>query len=79
MTVGKGEIENITIGKGGGGCSTNSHMTVGKEGGVDWRGREKGGREEGGGGGGGGGGGNMEGRKESGERWAWARGLRHGP
>ena len=36
MTVGKGgEIENITIGKWGEGCSTNGHMTVGKEGG-DW-------------------------------------------
>ena len=35
MTVGKREMENITIGKGGGGgwCSTNGHMTVGKEGG----------------------------------------------
>ena len=50
MTIGKGEMENITVGKGGGGCSTNSHMTVGKEGRVGWRGREKVGREEGGGG-----------------------------
>ena len=33
MTFGKGEIENITVGKGSGGCSTNSHMTVGEEGG----------------------------------------------
>ena len=49
MTVGKGEIENITVVKEGGGCSTNGHMTVGNEGGAGWRGREKGGREEGGG------------------------------
>ena len=34
MTFGNGEIENITVGKGSGGCSTNSHMTVGEEGGV---------------------------------------------
>ena len=33
MTFGKGEIENITVGKGSGGCSTNGHMTVGEEGG----------------------------------------------
>ena len=33
MIVGKREMENITIGKWGGGCSTNGHMTVGKEGG----------------------------------------------
>ena len=31
MTVGKGEIENITVEKGGRGCFTNGHMTVGKE------------------------------------------------
>ena len=41
-------MENITVEKGGGGCSTNGHITVGKEGGVGRRGREKGGREEGG-------------------------------
>ena len=72
MTVGKGEMENITIGKGGGGCSTNGHMTVGKEGGAGWRGREKGGGEG-------------CGRERRRGRWAWqaylvwARGLSHGP
>ena len=30
MIVENGEMENITVGKGGGGCSTNGHMTVGK-------------------------------------------------
>ena len=30
MTVGKREIENITVEKKGRGCSTNGHMTVGK-------------------------------------------------
>ena len=70
MTVGKGEMENITVGKGDGGCSINGHVTVGKEGGVGWRGSEKGGREERERGGGG--------------RWAWqaclvwACGLSHG-
>ena len=33
MTVVNGEMENIIVGKRGGGCSTNGHMTVGKEGG----------------------------------------------
>ena len=42
-------MENITVGKGGGGCYTNRHMTIGKKGGVGWRGREKGGREDRGG------------------------------
>ena len=39
-------MENITVGKGGGGCSTNRHMTIGKKGGAGWRGREKSGRED---------------------------------
>ena len=59
MTIGTGEMENITVGKGGGGCSTNNHMTVGKEGGAGWRRREKGGREGG------------EEKRGRGERWAW--------
>ena len=56
MTVGNGEMENITVVKGGGGCSTNGHMTVGNDGGGGgggggggccWRGREKVGSWEG--------------------------------
>ena len=47
MTIGKGEIENITVKKGGGGCSTSGHITVGNEGGAGWRGREKGGGGDG--------------------------------
>ena len=42
LTVGKGEIENITVGKGGGGCSTNDHMAVGKEGGGGLEGKGEG-------------------------------------
>ena len=42
MTIGKGEMENITVGKGGGGCSTNSHMTVGKKGGGRLEGKGEG-------------------------------------
>ena len=89
MTVGKGVIENITVGKGGGGCFTNGHMTVGKEGGPG-RGRgERGSQERERRGERGGGGGGEErgacGERRRGERWAWqaylvwARGLRHGP
>ena len=68
-------MENITVGKLVGGCSTNGHMAVGKEGGGgggDLSGRGKGvGRERRRGG--------------RGERWAWeaclvwARGLSHRP
>ena len=32
-------MENITVGKWGGGCSTNGHMTVGKEGGDGLEGK----------------------------------------
>ena len=72
MTVGKREMKNITVGKRGGGCSTNDHMTVEKEGGAGWRGREKGERERGGGGGGGG-------RRGWQTCLVWAHGLNHGP
>ena len=54
MTVGMREIDNITVGKGGGGYSTNGHMTVGKEGGwAGGEGRRVGEKRRGGGGGGG--------------------------
>ena len=68
LTVGKGEIKNITVGKGGGGCSTNGHMTVGKEGG-------------GGGGGGAGGEGRRVGEKRSrlGPKASFLRAGRPGP
>ena len=63
MTVGKREKENITVGKGGGGCPTNGHMTVGKEGGpVGGEGRRVGEKRGGG--------------KAC---FVWARGLSHGP
>ena len=69
-------MENITIRKWGGGCSTNDHVIVGKEGGRAGGEGRKGDGE---------GCGQGEEKGGRGERWAWqtclvlACGLSHGP